>query len=513
MVFGKKAEVDTVEFTLRDAAQVSRYSQWDHARKHNNTDFLQCNLCGNEEDLIRDPTLNNANTLLYERHCYLTGLGEKDSPRNTQLKDECSCPNPSLAPLYDTNMYPYDERSDHMSIISTAGHDMYVQQDQNYSHHDKPCDFIVPFNKEKAHSLAEVGSSVRFLAYAENGIKTEKNSSQVQQDIHEIFKCVNVDYQNEHTVALFMEVYGVWLSNGSIRFDREAGIQSIHFALATPDDIAWLRCRLDYLDVKYFCHSNQCVNHLDCIEVVDVSWIQWFFAFYGRACYHQKLQAKPALSAWRHKTSIAIGFRLTDQFAGFHRDVMFNPHTTRKCKTSGQFESAKCTKWLVWWILSLRTEFARAILRGVQCADGSECSVENKLLTASHLFRDQLVQLCLHAGYCVNFESCCMGRKLYTMNSSELWAIRYSSSGISNGRSAAPSRPVTLGKQKCGSKCEQQNNQLWGDLDVKTFKYSGGVWCVEMQKGFLLVRRAIRDLNGTITRASIPTIQGNCSGA
>ncbi|KAJ8609535.1 hypothetical protein CTAYLR_006023, partial [Chrysophaeum taylorii] len=47
--------------------------------------------------------------------------------------------------------------------------------------------------------------------------------------------------------------------------------------------------------------------------------------------------------------------------------------------------------------------------------------------------------------------------------------------------------------------------------DIKKITYSGRTWCVNMSNGYVVARRAHEDANGVITKATTPTIQGNCS--
>ncbi len=51
--------------------------------------------------------------------------------------------------------------------------------------------------------------------------------------------------------------------------------------------------------------------------------------------------------------------------------------------------------------------------------------------------------------------------------------------------------------------------QLSKSSDVRSVDYSGKTWCVTVPSGFIITRRAFQ-VENVVTKASVPTILGNC---
>ena len=167
-------------------------------------------------------------------------------------------------------------------------------------------------------------------------------------------------------------------------------------------------------------------------------------------------------------------------------------------------------KRLVWWYVRLHRNLAASILRGYREADGSTKGDVHVLFAPSVCFRDQLICLCLHAGYSARFKlvglpgstnpytikkSYCRGSKSIELTEA-LWAVFYSQHNEEAPPDMAASATTPVIKVNEGHV-------------QKVSGYSGRTWCATMPSGYVIVRRA-RKHNGDVVCASVPTIQGNC---
>jgi len=172
-------------------------------------------------------------------------------------------------------------------------------------------------------------------------------------------------------------------------------------------------------------------------------------------------------------------------------------------------ENIESTKWMMHWVWKLSRHRARMVLRGLCRAGGSwsasarqkggDCenlrdSGDGVVFTASSRFRDEIVQLCLHAGYTVSvtLEQRAHEERDTTAPAAvralhPLYRIHFSDD-------PSVDRPV-----------------LVQATDVQKVPYSGVTWCVSVPEPHLIfVRRAERSLSGEITQVSRPIVVGNC---
>ena len=127
-----------------------------------------------------------------------------------------------------------------------------------------------------------------------------------------------------------------------------------------------------------------------------------------------------------------------------------------------------------WWMWTLDAAAVRSFLRGVRRGAGGS------VLTASVRFRDELVQLCLQAGYTAHFEQ-------QQQQQQRRWAVHWSDAG-------ALVEP-TLRKSRG---------------EVRERQYTGRVWCFTMPSGFIWTRRVLARDGGVVTAASRPLLTGQC---
>jgi hypothetical protein len=124
------------------------------------------------------------------------------------------------------------------------------------------------------------------------------------------------------------------------------------------------------------------------------------------------------------------------------------------------------------WVWRLGRSHVRDVLRGLCRAEGGG-GAEKAVRTDTPRFRDEVVRLCIHAGY--------------TANESESRVLHWAET----------------------SECDQP--VVMPETGVRKVRYSGHTWCVTVQDPHLIiVRRVVRGEDGTATMVSRPVVVGNC---
>lgn len=138
-------------------------------------------------------------------------------------------------------------------------------------------------------------------------------------------------------------------------------------------------------------------------------------------------------------------------------------------------------KSMALWVWNLPADLARYVLSGLRYVDGSEKANRNIIRTECAQFRDEIIRLTLHSGYSSYFEI-----RNEEINNRVSWIIFYTNNNI-------VSEPV-----------------LNTHTDVKKIEYVGLTWCVTMPSGFIITRRATRNKENIVVKASRPIITGQC---
>jgi len=142
------------------------------------------------------------------------------------------------------------------------------------------------------------------------------------------------------------------------------------------------------------------------------------------------------------------------------------------------------------WVWSLRKELVRGILAGLRRAGGGAKAGRATIRTACARFRDEVVRLCLHAGYAAHFHAVQLASERRGVDRSanhDLWAVSYT-------ERAEVAYPVLCGKR-----------------DIRPVAYNGRTWCVSVPHGLIITRRARADpATGAVLKASLPVVLGNC---
>jgi tubulin gamma len=326
-------------------------------------------------------------------------------------------------------------QSNGVSMLVTKEHDVFAHVDENGT-----------YAKHKAGDLLKSDAKynvVRQLAVAEAGVQCE-----IVPDF-----CDELGLRAAEQRALFYEIYGFWLRDGTLRWHSRSQQFVVTFSQVNDADNAWLEASLTTLEVPYIKSDPSPVGQVT-ISIQSEAWNRFFAAEY------------------KHKYN---------QTANEGR--VFDTVST----TDGSYmqpEGITSAKWFAYWVWRLGAASLRRVLAGLCRGDGD--SKNRCIWTSSARFRDEIQRVCLMAGYTAHFRC---AHKAAVPN----WAVFFAESdGSPSGEMA--SKP-NLSKARG---------------EIREHKYTGRVWCFNMPSGFIWVRRVFKDEHGVVTKASRPLISGNC---
>ena len=162
-------------------------------------------------------------------------------------------------------------------------------------------------------------------------------------------------------------------------------------------------------------------------------------------------------------------------------------------------DDVKSAKWFWYWVLRrLNMAQGRLLLKGLRFADGDQATDRpaggGKIGTSSPRFRDQITQLCLHAGYTTHF-------------------IVQAAAGKQNGVNAQGVPIVaTVNHYHVSYGCDRvAEPKLSIKKECSEMEYNGTVWCVTVptEQHLIMVRRVLEREGDVIIKASRPLIVGN----
>jgi hypothetical protein len=265
------------------------------------------------------------------------------------------------------------------------------------------------------------------------------------------------DFCNElglHTAkqrALFYEIYGFWLGDGSLL--QEFAVTFSHV------EQAWLEESLTALEVPYI-KSDPSQTGQVTISIQSDAWNRVFAAEYQ----HMYRSAAEAAVAPVDAEGRA-----------------FDTVSTAK----GSYMQPESAKWFACWVWRLGAASLRRVLTGLCRADG-DSTKSRCIWTSSARFRDEIQRVCLMAGYTAHFRCASKARDAG-------WAVSFAEPDGS-----------PAGENAC------KPNLFKARGEIRTRQYTGRVWCFTMPSGFIWVRRVAKDEHGVVIKASRPLITGNC---
>ncbi|KAJ2745703.1 hypothetical protein GGI20_001978, partial [Coemansia sp. BCRC 34301] len=365
-------------------------------------------------------------------------------------------------------------RSD-IDLVVTSGHRMWVRTNPSDEHHASPGDSYKVLSAAEVYELRNtVGphAMVQLEANCPHGVvETEPGDLP--------FSALGL--QSDDEISAFLELYGYWLSGGSL----DTSSRTIAFEPAKA-------CDWDYMDALF----GRLQRVLPLLGVGESQTKDEHTGVSILYCPEQKSgeQSNVGDAGDRSRRYVVYNMAWFEYMAaeyGIHSGVDVDPIDSKP----------KSAKWFFEWVFRGCTkEQLRLILRGLRAADEDEAALQGPSLasgnvgTSSARFRDELQRVCLNAGF-----SC-------------YWALSHTH-GANNGA------------DKHGDATASQRDHWvvsWNDdkaarplLAVeKTFSQEQRhckVWCVTVptQQQLIIVRRVLGAQGEVITSASRPVVIGN----
>jgi len=376
--------------------------------------------------------------------------------------------------------------NNHLSLQVTHDHDMFVQMDSADlpdSHHGgNPALYSKQKAQELRYDSKHPHSSVRMLGVAANGVAVAAEASfELFVELH-----CTLGLDSNEAVECFLELYGWWLRDALLLMEQPTNSwHAVLFRLRHVEEVEQLchlirRVGLNEQEWR----MNETMRDGDACSIIEITsrrWVEYFASEYINT--HPSLSSSPSpLSTIDHDiTSSPVSPSISPSPSLPHQTDL--PHSHSPTLTAVHQEQ----RFFHWALSRCNQHQLRLILRGLSHPSSSSNTV-TAILTHSLSFRDQLMQLCLHAGYSPHFT--CVKQ-----NDSEpvCWKVTY----------AEPTS--TVGKHACWPSVERRSG-------VSETKYEGQVWCVTVDHDdhLIVAQRAERSSNGTVTKASRPVITGQC---
>jgi DNA-directed RNA polymerase II subunit RPB2 len=363
--------------------------------------------------------------------------------------------------------------SNRVSLLVTHNHDMYSKSSNAFV--KMKASALLP-SKEKPNA------AVKFLAKADSGLVLDKPRSDPEY--------MHLIGGNAMLEPLFLELYGYWLGDGSMTFQSGSGRDALQFKIVKLHDIAWLEQVFGKLGLELGTHFTKSgptgSAHEFQINLIDKEWVQFYFQEYRHRYPSGHLGLKRKRGPKGSSNAV-----MDPNFVSPETRIFVNVSTSKSSLMRP--DGVKSAKWFASWTWNLPKDLARSVLSGLRRADGKEKSNQNAIFTSSSRFRDEIVRLCMHAGYSARF-SLMYGpgsvrgishRGKEIISTRHAWLVSYENKDV-------VSAPV-----------------LHAGTDIREVPYTGRTWCVTVPSGHIFARRA-HSVDGVVTKASVAVITGNC---
>ncbi|KAJ2895405.1 Pre-mRNA-processing-splicing factor 8, partial [Coemansia aciculifera] len=266
--------------------------------------------------------------------------------------------------------------------------------------------------------------------------------------------------QSDDEISAFLELYGYWLSGGSLDADSRAVI----FAPVKTRDWDYLSAifgRLQRVLPSIGADGDRVGNERVGVYISPCSE--------PKSSEHENVDSANVQGRLYQVYNLAWFEYMTAEYGG------------------------KSDKWFFEWVFRGCTkEQLRLILQGLRMADEDETSLQDaslvsgKIGTSSIRFRDELQRVCLNAGFSCHWALSCPKGTNDGISQHDRWVVSWSD--------AKAARPLLTVEKEFSQ--EQRHCR---------------VWCVTVptQQQLIIVRRAQQALDGTIKSASRPVVIGN----
>ncbi len=284
-----------------------------------------------------------------------------------------------------------------------------------------------------------------------HGVRFTSGSSGTGPEDDEYAAALGLETEGQRVA--FLQLYGFWLGDGYL--ETSTSNMKMVISLVKDNDITFILDQLTALgmeegiDYNVYRQESDAVSVQMQVRITNSRMISFFTAYAG-------LNAEAMCDSKGHRTKPLLPFALT----------LTPPH--------------------VW-----------ALLTGLWMANGNSASARNPTETivihsSDQAMCEQVTRLAVIGGL-----------STHTISTYEAGDLR----SVRNGKEV---RATTRGYDVTVSRNTKAIHPVLHTDDVRTVDYTGQTWCTAMPHGHVVVRRVMRDAAGAITRASAPTVQGNC---
>tara|TARA_B100000482_G_scaffold157620_1_gene119674 strand:+ start:195 stop:1808 length:1614 start_codon:yes stop_codon:yes gene_type:complete len=330
----------------------------------------------------------------------------------------------------------------------------------------------------------------------------------------------DLDLQTVEEQNAFLELYGYWLGDGSMWCGPAP---CISFGPVKATDWVYLDGLFEVLkrtlpirgkgelkdlgpvgvlvyplpETHLNKHGHRVGDKARSYFIKQKSWVDYFQEEY-RSKYGDLRTDRPAVKKLVEALKKAEEEKLTEAALATNKDAnntgpkIIIPIPETKCKSA---------KWFYPWVLrSLNMSQSRLVLAGLRFADGNPRTTPANIYTSSPRFRDEIVHLCMHAGFTATYQRrkpagtqsvmVKNGKETVITSKHDHYDVTYSAT-----------RLMSMTPFQIHGNCHDEVHQ-------------GTVWNVDVPTDVhqIFVRMALtRNEHGVITSASRPIIAGDAS--
>jgi len=385
--------------------------------------------------------------------------------------------------------------ANHLSLRVTPGHDMFVQIGDDRGRPIFVQGAPLPPLKMKARELApgyacdcngmecvHGYTKYRMITTAAAGLATPMNvialsDTDAQSPVAALGLCT------EDELAAFLELFGYWLGDGSMTHDARPGQTSQNAVTFKPRkmrDRPYLRTLMHRLNLK--CGQDYSSSETELYLGVQITNSRWF------ALFDHEFGVKYRKS------------RFYDSRLAFQKQGMTNCSEVEVMQAEDiGSDAVKSVKWLPSWVLfRLNKSQLRHLIEGIRFADGCSSATatqigsqeaggkamcgNHRIYTSGIVFRDQLLQICIHAGYSAYFKINTRAGDIRGYNAVPKEDQIYTCEAMELAKLSDPSRqfqPIR-GRFDNWSVCySEQTEEILSAADVR---FDGSASCVPVKK-------------------------------
>ena len=332
------------------------------------------------------------------------------------------------------------KRTNDVSLVVTPEHNMYAQLGKSASNIHATTskwewEASAP-RKRQAHTLvtADPSAGVKMFATAVNGLEVNDSSMPF---------ALALDLHGEEQITAFLHIYGYWLRQGTML------LGAMVFTSSNPSDTVWLLEQLHTVGLQHgadWMERDQGATTTQ-FHVLKPSWVAFFDSEYARV----------PQSSSHPNSEMCVGS----------------------------------------WVFQLGKSSLRDLLAGLRRVDGAVVDGEHILFTSSEQLRDELMRVCMHAGYSAVFQLQSAGNLRGYDSAGVAIIAKEESWRVSYREESEYAEPVL---------------QSSTHITRTPLAVSQRVWCVTVPPhGLIIARRVQRDDAGVIAKTSRPLVVGNCS--